>query len=306
MTREGAAPVSVSPPWRLFEDWCAATGLPSIPSSAATLAAFLAEVPAKPSTQLKRVQAIRRAHTDAGHELPLPLPEPLRPWRHGKGWLDLHAVLARTPTTGWPGGLAGRRDGFVAVLAGMCDMSREEIRRVGVADIHQDKAGEWSINDRQLAPAIAAAECPACAVARWLHVLDLWDGWGRASVREYVSGARVSTDHACLEPSNHGGLMVHTLLPGIDRYGWLADWEPLSARSISAILAYRQDAARQPIISPSVRPREDEGEIREDYQRASMAELTELLDLLDVKAAAALKETSAAIEGTAAMLDKRR
>lgn len=42
------------------------------------------------------------------------------------------------------------------------------------------------------------------------------------------------------------GITVPALLPAIDRHRWLADWEPMSLRSISAVLAYRQDAAQFP------------------------------------------------------------
>ncbi|MCU1549121.1 MAG: hypothetical protein JWO29_2072 [Arthrobacter sp.] len=64
-------------------------------------------------------------------------------------------------------------------------------------------------------------------------------------------------------------------------------WEPVSARTVSAILSHRQDASRQPVIEIETRR---EGEVREDYQRRSMEELTGILDELDAKAARALRE----------------
>ncbi|NKX52244.1 hypothetical protein HER39_17045, partial [Arthrobacter deserti] len=280
----------LSPLWRLFEDWCTPADLPALPTTADVIAQFFAEVPGAPATQAKRLQVIRRVHRDAGQVLALPEPVQVSPWREGEGWLDLADTLARSPVRGWPGGLAGRRDGYLAVLAGACRLTREQARTVAVADINQDRDADWSVRDIPVERTVEPEGCPACAVARWLQVLILWEDYGRASVRSRLAGYRPDGEHACLDASGHRDLPPETvLLPAIDQHGWLADWEPVTARTVSAVLAYRQDASRPP--APEHPRPEHEGEVREDYQRASLEELTEILDRLDARAAAALAES---------------
>ncbi|NKX55940.1 hypothetical protein [Arthrobacter mobilis] len=295
--------MSVSPLWVLFQDWCTAAGLPALPTNAEVIAEFFREVPAAPATRVKRLQVIRRIHRDAGASLALPASVPGL-WREGEGWLDLAGTLARCPVRGWTAGLAGRRDGYLAVLAGACRFTREQARTVAAADINQDREANWSIRGIPLARTPEPEACPACAVARWLDVLILWEDRGRASVRSWLAGCRPDGEHACLEPSGHLGLDPGTvLLPAIDQHGWLADWEPVTARTVSAILAYRQDASRPPAPEAPDRP-EREGQVREDYQRASLEELAGILDELDAKAAEALRDSEAVIEETLAMLER--
>ncbi|MCG2624452.1 hypothetical protein LVY72_21420 [Arthrobacter sp. I2-34] len=289
--------------WSLFRDWCTAAGLDPLPTTAEAIAQFLREVPAAPATQAKRVQTIRRIHREAGAVLALPEPVAGRPWREGEGWLDLAGTLACCPVDGWTQGLAGRRDAFLAVLAGACGFTREQARAVVPADIRPDRDTGWMIRDVPLERTADPVGCPACAAARWLEVLGRLDGRGRASAQSCLTGYRPG-GHDCLEPPAPAALEVPTLLPAIDRYGWLADWAPLTARSISAILAYRQDASRQPAVDHG--PPEREGERREDYQRASMQELAEILDVLERKADEALRASDAVIADTHSMLGRIR
>lgn len=298
--------VSVSPGWALFRDWCAAAERPSLPTTAAVIAEFMAEVPAAASTQRKRVQAISRTHAAAGLPLALPVPAVQSPWRVGRGWLDVTEALCRVPVSAWPMGLAGSRDAYLLVLIGQQGLSREAARAVGVADIRQDREGTWSILGEQVPCLPDADGCPSCAVARWMEVLGRWDGWGKWAVRDYLVEARDPEDHLCLEASTHAELLVNTLLPGIDRYGWLADWSPISTRSISAILAYRQDAAQWPSVPARSPSRMLRDEPRGDYQRESMQDLAELLDEVDVRAAAALKATTDAVAEMTSMIERTR
>ncbi|GAA3667670.1 hypothetical protein GCM10023081_02890 [Arthrobacter ginkgonis] len=292
------------PVWGLFRDWCEASGLSALPATADTLAAFFAEVPAAPATRAKRLQVIRRIHRQAGHVLALPDPAGALPWREGEGWLDLTGTLTRCPTAGWPAGLAGRRDAYLAVLAGACRLTRETARTVGVTDIHRHPDGAWTVRGLSVPRAPEPEGCPACALARWLTVLILWDERGRASVRSALAGHRTMSTHACTQASGHAGLPPTTvLLPGIDQHGWLADWEPVSARTVSAVLAHRQDASRPPVPDPNA-GQEPRGEVREDYQRASLDELAGILELLDTRAAHALAASDTAIEETLAMLNR--
>jgi len=295
---------TLSPVWGLFRDWCEAAGLPALPATADTLAEFFREVPAAPATRAKRLQVIRRVHRHTGHPLALPDPTGPLPWREGDGWLDLTQTLARCPTAGWTAGLAGRRDAYLAILAGTCRLTRATVRTVRLAEIHQGPVGTWTVRGIPLERAEEPEGCPACALARWLTVLILWEERGRASVRSALAGHCPDGTHACTQASLHAGLPPTTvLLPGIDRHGWLTDWEPVSARTVSAILAHRQDASRPPLPEPHAGPDPDL-EVREDYQRTSLDDLAGILEELDTRAAHALAASDAALEETLALLDR--
>ncbi|MCC3299694.1 hypothetical protein [Arthrobacter caoxuetaonis] len=298
MTATITRPRRTSREWSLFQDWCSAADVVPMPATAETIAEFFREVPATGSTRNRQLQAIRRAHREAGLHLPLPTPEPRTPWRTGPGWLDLGTTLRRAPLSGWPSGLAARRDMFLVVLAGECGLSREGARSVAAGDVVQDACGSWSIGRHPIPRTPDAGSCPSCAVARWMKVLEIWDSRGRYSVREHVAGYRPDGEHECLEPAVHEGISAHTLLPGIDKYGWLADWEPMTARSISAVLAYRQDAAQWP-RDPAPFEAVDVPE-RTDFQRTSMQDLTEMLDDLDDMVSAALRASEAVMKEVAA------
>ena len=217
--------------------------------------------------------------------LALPTAEPLKPWRVGRAWLSLGDTLNRIPLDGWPDGLVGRRDAFLAVLIGECGFSREQARAVKINDVVQGPEVGWTIAGRPVSRAADPGPCPACAVARWLSVLKVWDDWGRSSVRGAVLEYRRGPEHDCLAAGETDGILVPTMLPAIDRHGWLADWEPMSVRSISAVLAYRQDAAQ---FRHDPLPLQSDDDERPDYQRTSMQGLEDLLDDLDDKVSAAL------------------
>ena len=295
---------ALSPVWALFRDWCEAADRPSLPTTAETIAEFFAGVPAAPATRAKRLQVIRRVHRHTGHPLALPTPTPVAsPWREGEGWLDLTGTLTRCPTGGWTAGLAGRRDAYLAVLTCAGRLTRETARTTAITDIDRRPDGTWSVRGIPVPRTEEPRECPACALVRWLQVLVLWEERGRASVRSFLAGHRPHGTHACTQDCGHKGLPPTTvLLPGIDKHGWLTDWEPVSARTVSAILAHCQDASR-PLPDPDTR-REPDREVREDYQRASLDELAGILEELDTQATHALAASNAALNETLAMLDR--
>lgn len=296
-----------NPHWQLFADWCAARGLTPLPTTPAVIADFLATVPAAASTQATRVRAIRSAHQAAGAPLPMPTAEPESCWRVGEGWLDLEETITRAPVAGWTAGLAGRRDAFLAVLVGQLGLSRERARSVTAQDIRVLPDGGLAIKGERVPYADDPVPCPACAVRRWLKILTIFDDHGRASARSYLFAYKPDGEHECGSEEAVGGLGDRPLLPAIDKYGWLGDWAPMTGRTISAILAYRQDASRElPDLNQEIKPARDEGEVREDYQRASMAELAELQDAMDARAAIALKHSDQIIADTMSMLAKVR
>ncbi|WP_156698019.1 hypothetical protein [Nocardioides sp. Leaf285] len=96
--------------------------------------------------------------------------------------------------------------------------------------------------------------CPACATVRWLHVAALDYRWSARVVNEYLRRARQRRIHDCgaddpeppvaAEPGSLPDLdptwrETPVLAPAIDRYGWTANWRPLTARSLSSIVALR-------------------------------------------------------------------
>lgn len=296
-----------NPHWQLFADWCAARGLPPLPTTPAVIADFIATVPAAASTQEARVRAIRRVHREAGEPLAMPTAEPESSWRVGEGWLDLGETIARAPVAGWTAGFAGRRDAFLAVLVGQLGLSREQARAVTAQDIRVLPDGGLAIKGRRVPYTDDPVPCPACAVRRWLKILTIFDDHGRGSARSYLFTYKSDGEHECGSEEPVGGLGDRPLLPAIDKYGWLGDWAPMTGRTISAILAYRQDASRdRPDQRPVDKPASDQGETREDYQRASMAELAELQDEMESRAAKALKKSDDIIADTQAMLARVR
>lgn len=296
-----------NPHWQLFADWCAARNLPPLPTTPAVIADFLANVPAAASTQAARVRAIRKAHEAAGEPLPMPTAEPESCWRVGEGWLDLAETIGRAPVAGWTAGLAGRRDAFLAVLVGQLGLSRERARAVTAQDIRVLPDGGLAILGQRVPYSDDPVPCPACAVRRWLKILTIFDDHGRSSARSYLFTYKPDGEHECGTEEPVGGLGDRPLLPAIDKYGWLGDWAPMTGRTISAVLAYRQDASReQPDPNLETKAPREEGEEREDYQRASMAELAELQDEMEARAAKALKKSTDAIAETEKLLARPR
>ncbi len=109
--------------WALFADWCAAADHRPIPAAPDTLALFLHEHPAAVATQRRRLSAINAVHTGHGYPPPgrtetvrrhLDTTRASRLDRLGRLLVQRAAEL---PTEGWPGGLFGRRDALLLVLA---------------------------------------------------------------------------------------------------------------------------------------------------------------------------------------------
>ncbi|MBO1269993.1 hypothetical protein, partial [Arthrobacter cavernae] len=278
--------------WALYRDWCEATGREPLPADAGTLEAFLRQCPASRALTVARLGAIRLMHDRAGIAF-APLGEdtaPL-PWRTGEGWLGLPEALACIPTTGWTRGLTGRRDGFILVAAGELGLSRTRIRHLGAGDIEAGP-GHTIVAGTTVRRGQDAAGCPACAVTRWLDVLGRLEKDWRGGTRQYLALARPSPVHACEVPPTPGWQQAFTLIPGIDRHGWTSEGLALSTRSLSAVLARRQDpvqASRARDVRPTPAP--DEREEPCGYTRERFEDISQMLDALDEKIADALKES---------------
>lgn len=123
MTTSTAA-MTGTPAWRLFADWCTATGRTPLPASVATISDFFDQVPASEDTLRRRLRVIRRAHNDAGHALHIGTGPTPTAWRRGPNWLPLGSAIARGDVGGGPPrrpdvGTAGTPPTFVVGTGGL-------------------------------------------------------------------------------------------------------------------------------------------------------------------------------------------
>lgn len=126
--------------WQLFADWCQAAELRALPADPVTIALYLDENPAATNTHRVRLAAINSVHQRTGY----PAPGTARALRdrlsrRTRPRPDLRDqardVIAHLPTTGWPGGLFGRRDALLLVLSCYLHLSPAEIGRLRRSDI---------------------------------------------------------------------------------------------------------------------------------------------------------------------------
>ncbi|MCZ4587675.1 hypothetical protein O4328_28975 [Rhodococcus opacus] len=129
--------------WELFADWCTAVDLSALPADPLTIAMYLDEHTAATSTHRRRVTAINTVHHRSGYPKPgtaHALRERLT--RRTRPRPDLRAaaddVIRRLPTTGWPGGLFGRRDALLLTLACRLQLSPTQIGRLKRSDVTFD------------------------------------------------------------------------------------------------------------------------------------------------------------------------
>lgn len=120
-------------------------------------------------------------------------------------------------------------------------MSRDRARLIGPDAIDFDPL---RIDGRPVPASAEASSCPACAVIRWLGALGMSLEWGPGMVRAALIRQKTAPPaHVCRgEPRSSAWRSAWTLLPGIDQHGWLDEHHPLSARTVSAVLARRQAA----------------------------------------------------------------
>ncbi|WP_182358558.1 hypothetical protein [Tomitella gaofuii] len=221
--------------WALFTDWCAATDTPALPAAPATLAEFIAEHPATPATQRRRMSAINHAHTLCG--LPAsgrsePIRETLdarRAARLARMRDRVDAVVAALPASGWPRGLFGRRDAALLTLAaaGMTFTAIAGLRR---RDLTALTCGDSAVTTAGLS--VTLPDDGAAAVHRWAAVLEfvdthpstraLADRLDRAALPDVAANLRYS---------------VAPVFTRIDRWGYLPlAPQPLMAASIGMIV----------------------------------------------------------------------
>jgi hypothetical protein len=249
-----AAGSSYTTEWSLFCDYTAATGQPTLPTTVTALTRFLAEVPARASTQARRIAAIAAAHRNTGH-LPIrPEPANQSPPELAGGPTVTDLIMA-CPTRGWPHGFTGRRDAYLLVLVGALKLPHSQARLITPADLTTKTTGsatgaisqQWSVRGREVRVTGDPRCCPTCVLVRWLEILGIADGLGRGSARMHLSAA-----HATIATDPHRHAIADTprwracaqLLPAIDRHGWIDDFQPLSLRAIHTRLTRATTRAR--------------------------------------------------------------
>lgn len=296
--------------WALFCDYTSATDQPTLPTTVAALTGFFTQIPARGTTAARRVAAIAAAHRNTGYLLQ----RPVSPTEIGNPGTRPHLtspdsgrMIAACPTTGWPHGLLGRRDGFLIVLTGVLGYTHTQAREIRPADLSTPTNTDPNsrpdadhttidtgsgtgipadtvprIREHPLPTSDDPRTCPTCAVVRWLDILGILDGLGRGSARMHLHTTTAPTPlsphhHTLIDPPRWRHA-AH-LLPAIDRHGWIDDNQPLSTRSIHTRLtlaAHRaanpEPTAGQPRTKPDPTP---------DGPRSHTPTLDEVLDLLD-------------------------
>jgi site-specific recombinase XerD len=138
--------------FRIFKAWCDGKGVPALPASPETVAAFLAAEAGggvKPSTLSRRVAAIRYAHKLAGVETPTDaegvkatmrgIRRTFGGTRNKKAPAVAGKMLGMVATA--PKGLAGLRDRALLLVGFAGAFRRSELVALDVADIAETETG---------------------------------------------------------------------------------------------------------------------------------------------------------------------
>jgi hypothetical protein len=129
--------------WQLFADWCTALELSALPADPLSIAVFLDENPAATGTHRRRLTAINTVHARCGYTAPgtaHALRERLSRRKQARPDLrdTANTVIRWLPTTGWPGGLFGRRDALLLTLACRLQLSPTQIGRLNRSHVTFD------------------------------------------------------------------------------------------------------------------------------------------------------------------------
>jgi len=230
--------------WRLFVDWCSATGHVPLPAQPETLAEFLADHPARLGTHRRRVTAINSMHRQCG------LPEPgrahtvhaaLATRRHVRlqAVSDLLEDLVRQlPVFGWPHGLFGRRDALILTLVAVgltyteiTALRRGDLRRQG-HELFIEGARQW----RLCLDPEAAEHAPAAVYSRWSRLQEILDGFPNARMLAHYFEHPIEPLADRPAPVLNAGVAGQPLIVSIDRWGYTPlRPTPMSEQSIATI-----------------------------------------------------------------------
>lgn len=261
--------------WALFARWCAAADRCALPATATTVAEYIDDNPAASSTQRARLTAINKAHTAA--ELPPPGRAVMLRQALNDRYAELCAgrstlverLLPRIPVWGWTGGLVGRRNAALLVLAA-AGLSYARIAALRQHELALSR--DVAIIDPYLTEIAARRDpfrCPVAVLERWAAVLRLVPTPSGRGLLEYHLSSR-NLPAQGLDP-RHGHLPLFT---SFDRRGWSpaagsgwGDLQALSETSVAAIVAshlqgrfpkYRSTAGPRPQNDPSLSPEHPE------------------------------------------------
>ena len=216
---------------------------------------FLVFCRAAPATQAKRVRAIDRVAIAAGHPPVQRTPElltvlrggrPAQPTRETFEADGVEAALRALPSHGWTAGWFGRRDRALIVLSQIAGLPYRHIAQLRAGDVTFADDGAASIQAPGNAVRIDSggdpSTCPPCALARWLHVLDLAGQHQRLAATYLASQAEAvneASPHRCRIPQRRRSRATAAmpLLPPSDRWGSLPSdpAESMSAHSLSSL-----------------------------------------------------------------------
>lgn len=146
---------------------------------------------------------------------------------------EVTAVLRVIPSQGW----VGRRDRALVVLSHCAGLPYESIAELTVGDVTvcdgvaviTTPGGRTTLRQDD-----DVLVCGPCALARWLHALDMTTVYGSSRVSTAVI-ARAAPLHSQSPHLCQGNVSVTessrrmTLLPSIDQYGPLTDSRPTTA-----------------------------------------------------------------------------
>lgn len=235
---------SASHTWRLFVDWCSATGHVALPAEPETLAEFLADHPAAVGTHRRRVATVNAAHRQCR------LSEPgrahvvhaaLATRRHARlqAISDvLDEAIRQLPVNGWPHGLFGRRDAMILtfVSAGLtyteiAALRRGDVREQG-PDLVIDSRRQWRLG-AGLQP---SEHSPAAVHSRWARVQEILDGFPTARMLAHYIEHPPEPGVDRPAPFLSVSAAEQPLIVSIDRWGYTPlRPTPLTEQSIAAI-----------------------------------------------------------------------
>ncbi|MDV6278749.1 recombinase [Rhodococcus erythropolis] len=253
--------------WALFTDWCAAADRTALPADPVTLALFIAENPAALSTQRRRITIVNAVHRTGGHRAPggadtiRRIVNTPRADRLSRLEAIVSEIIPRLPVFGWPGGLFGRRDALLLLLASS-GLSIEQISALHRTNIHID--GQTliisGVHPVQLAPTTYQQSLnPVAVYRRWAQILDFLDRTPSTRLlAEHLDSPTLTTNTVATEETGTvaGGKQSGPLFTPIDRWGHTPiAGTALSAQSVASIITAHLENQAPPHRRYRRRPR---------------------------------------------------
>jgi len=145
----------------------------------------------------------------------------------GRPTAQVEEVLRSLPSHGWPAGWIGRRDRALLVLAELAGLRFEQIASIAARDV-TITGGVATIQTEGGTTVLRGVDdnllCGPCALARWVHALDLTvvypDGRVIAAVIARAVPLHSDSPHLCHSNNSITELTGKVaLLPPIDKWG---------------------------------------------------------------------------------------